>query len=190
MGDDNGIGLLISVDSFNPFDNAKQLMPCELCVMSLPPSERYKPENMLLYMLIPPHFKANLQSKFFDYVVRRELRPLHLVGVNNLPVRIVGISLDLRGREKFLSQLNCISYYGCSVCRHRFLPGLATKVTFTGARRLLPQGHPLRGKQFGAYDFIAVEQRNPPRFRTTESVLEACAIVREEPIRDFMGKHL
>ena len=188
MRDSGGIGLLISEDSFNPFNNAKQLMPCELCVGSLPPTERYQPENMLLYMLVPPRFKAHAQAKFFNYVVKRELRDLHYTGINNKPVRVAGISMDLRGREKFLSQLSCLSFYGCSVCSHRFDPGLATKVSFTGARRWLPRGHPLRNEQFGVYDFVSEERRTSPNLRTTESVIEACAIVQEEDLRDFMGK--
>ena len=187
MGQTNGIGLLLSEDSFNPFNNPDQLTPCEVCVLSLPPGERYKPENILLYMLIPPHYNAKLQSKLFAYAVQRELRVLHITGINNVPVRVVGISLDLRGREKFLAQRACNSYYGCSVCCHRYLRGLGTKLVFTGARRWLPPNHPLRGEQFGRYEFVSAEQRPPARLRTTESVLEACAIVQEEHLRDFMG---
>ena len=180
-------GLLFCMDGYDGLGDTH--VPCEFCNMSLPPWERYKSENMLLYMLMPKKFSPDLQSKFFDYVVAEELRFIHSSGIRDKVVRVIGISMDLRGREKFLQQQSCNSYYGCSVCHHRFERGLHKKCAFTGARLWLPLTHPLRNEQCGVFDFISDERRGSPTFRTTESVREAVALCQEENLRHYKGQY-
>ena len=112
------IQLLFCFDGFYPFDNEQtELVATEFCVLSLSPIHRYKTENMLMYMLLQEKLKASQQVKFFRYVVDNELREeLHLHGiVGYSSVRIFGISMDLKGREKFLRQTTCGSYFRCAV---------------------------------------------------------------------------
>ena len=62
--------LLFCLDGFQPHKRQGQpLVPGEFCMLSLPPWERYKPENMLLYVLMPNKFPAKVQIKFFNYMV-------------------------------------------------------------------------------------------------------------------------
>ena len=150
-------GLLFCMDGYDGIGDS--MIPAEWCALNLPPWERYKAKNMLLYMLIPKRFSAKHQSKFFDYVIEQELRPLYYTPIGGKVVRVIGISMDLRGREKFLRQRSCTSYFGCSVCQHKFAPGLNKKLTFTGARLWLPFGHALRNSRAGEYDFPDEERR-------------------------------
>lgn len=144
---------------------------------------------MLLYLLMPDKLKAARQGKYFNYVVDNELRDLHVHGIAGYSsVRILGISMDLKGREKFLSQTTCGSYFGCAVCLTRFRKGLRTKPTFVGARLWLPRDSPLRNEYHNGFDFICEEHGTPPALRTTASVFVACSIAAEEGLRDFLGQ--
>ena len=184
-----GIGLLFCMDGIPPFKRHKgfTLCPAEFCVLSLPPHLRYKAENMLLYLLVPQAMTVAQQTAIFDYVVDQELTDLHTNGVEGTVVRVLGISLDLRGREKFLRQRACTSFYGCSVCTVCFPSGLRTKLTFTGARSWLPAGSPLRNSCCGDFDFIDEHHDVSPALRTTDSVRDACVMVEEEGLLHYKG---
>lgn len=187
MRDDSGCGLFFCTDGIDPFADGSTIDIGEFINLSLPPQERYKTENMLLYMFVPSKFTAATQKKFFDFVVAKELAPLHHSGIGDMAVRVVGFSLDLKGRDKFLDQKACNGYFGCSVCHTQFCPGISKKVTFTGARLWLPMGHPLRAAQHDTYEFISHERRAPPPLRTTATVREAVALVQEANLDHFMG---
>ena len=184
------IKLLFCHDGVYPFDNERsQLIPAEFINLSLPPQFRYKAENILLYLLMSENLKAANQRKYFKYVIDNELGSLHLRGIAGVPsVRILGISMDLKGREKFFQQVACNGYHSCSVCTTPYLQGLRTKPIFTGARMWLPDTSPLRNCFHDGFDFISEERRGAPSLRTTASVFEASAIAEEEGFRDFLGK--
>ena len=114
--------LLYCVDGIEPHKKeGNSLIPGEFCVVSLAPHERYKAKNILLYLLFSNKMPASHHAKFYHYVIENELRDLHLNGVNNHLVRVIGASLDLKGREKFMQQQTCTSYFGCNVCTGQFL---------------------------------------------------------------------
>ena len=96
MKNDSGCGLFFCTDGIDPFANNSTIDIAEFINFSLPPQERYKTENMLLYMFIPSNFSAVMQKKFFDFVVQQELAPLHHTGIDGMAVRVVGFSLDLK----------------------------------------------------------------------------------------------
>ena len=211
------LGLVFCMDGYDGIGD--DYIPAEFCDVSLPPYGKDTKRKtcfcigipMLCFQLILKRFSlgilhaytqytytihtassvpsshSGLQSKFFDYVVENELSLLHLNGVGGKVVRVLGISMDLCGREKFLRQQSCSSYFGCSVCEHRFEVGLQRKVTYTGARLWLPFCHPLRNEQSGEFDFTKL--RASPELRTTVSVREACALVREESLVHFKGQY-
>ena len=183
-----GCGLLMCVDGICPFDDGSSVLIGEWCNYSLPPQERYKSKNMLLSMYIPEKFSSSHQKKFFDYIIDQELRPLHHTGIDGMAIRVFGFCLDLKGRDKFLQQKGCNSYFGCSVCHNQSAPGIFKKVTHTGARLWLPSDHPLRNVRHGDYQFVSSERRPPPPLRTTSTVREAIALVNEGNLVHFMGE--
>ena len=164
------------------------LVPAEFCMLSFPPHQRYKAENMLLYLLLKNSLSAKQQRKYFTYVVKDELADLHTNGINGMIIRVFGALLDLRAKEKFLNQRYCTGYYGCHVCTEEFFPGFRTKVCFCAARRWLPRTSRLRNEFQDGFDFICAERRGPPPLRTTKSVYDACALVSEEGLNHYMGK--
>ena len=87
-------------------------MPAEIMNLSLPPWLRYDPNNMLCWMLIPSDMSSESQLKYFNHVVRHDLNPLALEGVpgpdGNVKAKLYGVTLDLKGKEKFLNQ---VMYY-------------------------------------------------------------------------------
>ena len=105
----NRIVVLYCTDGIPAFKSkGVSLMPGMYIILSLPPHLRYKPQYMLLSVLIPSSLKAASQKKFYDYIVANELNPLAVVGIrprhrhSYTKVKVFGISLDLPGRDKFL----------------------------------------------------------------------------------------
>ena len=97
-------------------------MPAEFINLSLPPYLRYKTKNMLLWLLVPSQLSATAQLKYFKHVAISDINPLKTQGLQDgngrrVCVSVFGLSLDLKGREKFLNQTSVQSYNGCSTCR-------------------------------------------------------------------------
>ena len=141
-------------------------------------------------MIVTLTLKSYQQLKFLKFVVDYELRHLHTHGIGGISVRVCGISMDLRGREKFFNQRGCNSSTGCSVCTMRFFNRVAKKVHFCGSRRWLPTSSPLRGAFHNGFDFVDEERRRPPSLRTTASVFDACALIEEvgADLNDYIGQ--
>jgi len=107
------MGFLMCVDSVPAFHQRRKgspsLMPAELINLSLPPTLRYDPDNMMSWMLIPSTMSTENQMKYFKYVVKTELNPLFKNGVpgpdGNVKIKLFGASLDLKGKEKFYNQV-------------------------------------------------------------------------------------
>ena len=125
------MGFLICFDAFPAFHTKRKgaisLCPGELINLSLPPQERYDPDNILIWMIFPNDMKAQDQLKYFKYVVTRELNPLFSRGVDGpdgpVAIKLFGAALDLKGKEKFYNTLSVQSYCGCSHCEVHFDQG-------------------------------------------------------------------
>ena len=113
-------------------------------------------------MLFPDELKADDQKKFFEKIIEDDWNPLFTEGVRTpfgekVQVQILGMTLDLKGREKFLNQVSVQSYVGCAYCAAVFPKGCGGPC-FGIARRSLPDGHPLRNQTFGPhYQYKAPE---------------------------------
>ena len=59
---------------------------------------------------------------------------------------------------------------------------------YVGARLWLGDMSPLRNGFHDGFDFVSEERGVAPAMRTTAFVHTACAIAREEGLRDFMGR--
>ena len=106
----------------------------EFAIGSLAPEDRYKPENMLIHMMFESRLPNTKRSKYYDFACR-ELNSLYNLGVPGTRIQSVfvfGATLDLEGRYKFMGTQKFNSYYGCTVCYHRYEQGINKKVTFTG----------------------------------------------------------
>ena len=114
-------------------------MPAEFLNLSLPPWARYDVRNMFLSMLIPSSLTTKAQRKYFEHVCRVDFNPAATKGVMGPagPCKLVifGISLDLKGREKFQDQKSIQSYNGCSTCRVVYDSGPHKGLTFSVSRR-------------------------------------------------------
>ena len=157
------IKLLFCYDGIpaNNYVGSESLVPGEFIVLSLPPWQRYKENNILISVLFQDGLSAKAQKKFFDKIIEVDFKPLFTEGVqdkwgDNIRVEIFGHTLDLKGREKFLNQVSVQSYVGCSHCRAVFPKGNGGPC-FGIARKYLPDNHPLRAERFGLCQYAAAE---------------------------------
>ena len=120
------IVFLLCVDGVPAFNAKKKgaisLKPAELICLSQSPSIRYDPDNMMCWMLIPETMSTENQTKYFNYVIKTELNPLYRHGVpgpdGDVKIKVFGVSLDLKEKEKFHNQVNCVVFYVCCcVCQ-------------------------------------------------------------------------
>ena len=82
------MGLLYSSDGVKAFSNrAKSYTPSEYTVLSLPPSERYKPQNMIIHMIYETGLKASHLGKYYDFAVQHELSTLYTEGLRDTPIK-------------------------------------------------------------------------------------------------------
>ena len=144
-------------------------MPAEFQILSLPPQFRSKLQFMLLVLLIPATLKPLQQKKYFDYL-SEELNYLATVGLRcgprgTIKAQVFGITLDLPGRDKFLSLRGYNSVHGCPDCLLEYVS--KWKLMYLGSRRQLPPESPLRGRRCGDYQFIDEEPRPAAPLRTT-----------------------
>ena len=197
------IGLHYSTDGVKAFANrAKSFTPTEFRILSLPPTERRDPSNMLIHMIHETKLKPPQLAKYYDFAVQHELRDLYERGLDGTRITyadinvlcfllmhahthsliytrshshtrpyapttrsvfVFGSTMDLKGRMAFMNMQTELSYYGCSVCTHRFEEGLRKKCHFTGARRFLPAFNSLRNTRTHCnHQFACEERRGPP----------------------------
>lgn len=75
------IGLQGCSDGFQAFNSGSYGMkPIEFNILSLPPALRFKPEFMLLLMLLPINVKGFAQKKYYDFAADYELNSLFYRG--------------------------------------------------------------------------------------------------------------
>ena len=84
------IGLLYSSDGVKAFTHrAKSYTPSEFIVLSLPPRERYKPQNMIIHMMYETGLKASHLAKYYDFAVQHELSTLYTKGLRDTQIKWV-----------------------------------------------------------------------------------------------------
>lgn len=169
------------------------LMPAEFINLSLPPYLRYKTKNMLLWLLVPSQLSATAQLKYFKHVAISDINPLKTQGLQDgngrrVCVSVFGLSLDLKGREKFLNQTSVQSYNGCSTCRIKFEAGTHRRLVHAVARRWLPPTHPLRGTRHDGHEFAQTEGKDPAMAKDTDFVLSCAAFAKDKQIGHFLGQ--
>ena len=160
------IKLLFCFDGIpaNNHAGSESLVPAELVILSLPPWLRYKEMNIQISMLLPDELSAAQQKKFFDKVIEVDYNPMYKEGITDaftgdkIQVQMFGQTMDLKGREKLLSQISVQSYVGCSHCSAVFPKGCGGPC-FGIARKSLPEGHPLRKQHCGPdYEYTSSEE--------------------------------
>ena len=164
------------------------MKPWQVCILSLPPWLRYRPEFILCLGVIPNQLKLKQAKKYYDFASEYEMNQLHIYGVNGVRVILYGTSLDTPGRRELLSMQAVTSYNPCPICMHTWQPGFSS-VCYGGYRRFLPADHPWRAKTFRVgnhvYEFRDVESRTPPIKRN--DTLVNLALLRVTPRRPFLG---
>ena len=106
------MGFLLCVDAVPAFHQNRKgspsLKPAELINLSFPPSIRYAADNMMCWMLIPDTMSTLSQTKYFKYAIKTDLHPLYRHGVpgpdGDVKIKVFGVSLDLKEKEKFYNQ--------------------------------------------------------------------------------------
>ena len=174
------------------FRNGVSLMPGEFMNMSLPPWTRADPKNMFLSMLIPSTLSATAQRKYFEHICLVDFNPAATRGVMGphgpCKVIIVGISLDLKGREKFQDQKSVQSFNGCSTCCVVYESGAHRGLVFSVARRFLPHDHKLRRERAGPFEYTAREDRPPPGAKSTSYVIGCAMYAMAHELEHFLGQ--
>ena len=193
------MGLLLCLDGFPAFHSkhkgSPSLMPAEFIILSLPKHLRYDPDNILMWMLIPHSMSAASQLKYFKHICDAELNPLQTRGVAGpdgpVSVKVLGASLDLKGKEKFYNQITVVGYCGCSTCCVHFDQGPAGAI-YGCARQFLPEGHPLRSKDC-VFEGLTLTYRNEetrtaPATKTTQTLFKFLAVARRLGVQHYLGQ--
>ena len=193
------LGFLLCVDAIPAFNNNQKgsvsLNIAELICLSQGPHLRYNPDNMLAWLLIPDDMAADVQLKFFDYVIKKEINPLSVAGVAGpdgpVKCKLFGASLDLKGREKLNNQVSVQAYCGCSYCKVHFDRGPSCAI-YSVARRWLAPDDPLREEECEIdgqkYFFRSREERAVPGIKTTQSVFTNSTIARARSLTHYLGQ--
>ena len=193
------MGFLMCMDAVPAFNNnhkgAPSLNIAELINLSLGPHLRYDPDNMIPWLLLPDDMPSDVQLKFFDYVIKNELNPLHTTGVAGpdgpVKCKLFGASLDLKGREKLWNQVSVQAYCGCSYCKVHFDRGPGCPI-YSVSRRWLSADDPLREQECEVdgyrYFFRNREERAAPLMKTTQSVFANATLARARGLTHFLGQ--
>ena len=193
------LGLLFCTDGFPAFNQKRKgaisLLPAEFINLSHGPHIRYDPDNVMIYFLIPNHYSAETQRKYYKYVTKVELNPLQRDGVPGpdgpVKIKVFCASLDLKGKEKFYNQVAVGSYMGCTTCSVHFDEGPGGPI-YALSRRYLPADHPLRSRTclFKGYlfKFRNDETRNVPPIKTTQTMFKYAALAQQLGVEHYLGQ--
>ena len=97
------MGFQFCIDGIPAFaEGSTSIKPGMLANLSVSPAERGKPENILLWLVIPASIKNPGAKKYFDFASSYELKELYDVGVDGVKVKIFGTSMDTPGRSELL----------------------------------------------------------------------------------------
>ena len=149
----------------------------------------------MCWALIPNEMPADVQLKYFKYLIATELNPLQSEGVRGpdgpVKVKIFGASLDLKGKEKFYNQVVVTGYCGCSTCCIHYDRGYGGAI-YAASRRQLPADHPLRnitatveGVQFF---FRNRETRIPPPVKSTQTLFKYATLAKLRGVTHYLGQ--
>ena len=175
----NRLGLIFCMDAWPAFEcGSFSVKTGGAMNASLPPTERGKPENILLMVVLPTAIKDDAQKKYFDFMADHELTSLYNDGVDGMKVKVFTSSMDSPGRSELMGMFTCLSvrvcviaclfsqllllclcaglqsctaYQGCPICLHSFSPGSTlhqTKCVCDGYRRFLAVNSRGRLKEF------------------------------------------
>lgn len=101
------IGLQYCIDAFPAnAEHSKSVKPGGLMNVSLPPSQRTKPEYMLMVIVLQTTIKDVNQKKYYDFMADFELRDLFSVGVEGVRVKIFSTSMDTPGRAELMGNFS------------------------------------------------------------------------------------
>ena len=97
------IGLVYCIDAFPVnAEGSKSMKPGGYMNASLPPTERYKAQNMLMQIVFPTALKDVQQKKYYDFMAEYELNELFHEGVEGVRVKIFTTSMDTPGRAELM----------------------------------------------------------------------------------------
>ena len=101
------LGFVYCIDAIPAFaEGSHSVKPGCFGNYSLPPTERFKPENMLLLYIFPTSIKDQGAKKFYDFAAEYELNDLDKTGVGGVQVKIFTSSMDTPGRSELLGACN------------------------------------------------------------------------------------
>lgn len=82
------MGLQYSSDGVKAFTNrSKSFTPTEFRILSLPPAERFNPNNMIIHMIHESGLKQLQLAKYYDFAVQHELSDLYKRGLPGTPIK-------------------------------------------------------------------------------------------------------
>lgn len=145
---------------------SRSILPINLSILNYDPRVRYKKENFLLTLLMPPKMPTRSARKFYE-ILEDEFTTLYNPGIagGDLKGALIMLRNDQKGKEFDLGLRACISFDGpCSVCEIMGDPGKGDykKVSVNQYRRFLALDHPYRrDARFGPE-----ELRPAPPYRT------------------------
>ena len=173
------LGFVFCIDAVPAFaEGSHSVKPGVFSNFSLPPTERGKPENMILHIVIPTKIKDPNVKKYFDFSATYELDDLFINGVEGVKIKIFTTTMDTPGRSELMGLLSgvcllfsslthslthsliicmcagmqsAMSYQGCPVCLHSWTAGSTiaqTKCVYDGYRRFLSTNSRARGNNF------------------------------------------
>jgi len=98
------IGLQYCIDAFpTNAEGSKSTKPGGYMNLSLPPTERCKPENMLMVIIFPTAIKDISQKKYYDFM-SIELHDMFHNGVAGVKVKVFSTSMDTPGRAELMGK--------------------------------------------------------------------------------------
>lgn len=132
------LGFVFCIDAVPAFaEGSHSVKPGVFSNFSLPPTERGKPENMILLIVIPTKIKDPNVKKYFDFSATYELDDLFINGVEGVKIKIFTTTMDTPGRSELMGLLSgvCLLFsslthsltYYLHVCRYAkrdVVPGL------------------------------------------------------------------
>lgn len=146
------IGFQYCIDGIPAFaEGSHSVKPGVFCNLSLPPTERFKSQNMLLFLVIPSSIKDPGVKKYYDFIAKYELNDLFTTGIDGVRVKIFSTSMDTPGRSELMGMESCLAYQGCPVCLHTWSAGSLlgqTKCIYDGYRRFLDVNSRARRPRF------------------------------------------
>ena len=109
------IRLLFCTDGFPVFNYAGSLsmQPGMSMVLSLPPWERYKVDNIIISVLIPSELSAASQKKFFDKIVEVDFNPMIRDGISGC-LEGETVRVEVFAQVRFLFSFFLLSCHRCA----------------------------------------------------------------------------